>query len=335
MTLWTPKTTVLFIDLSKALDTLCKRLSDTDLWDHAVSWSLNSVCGPSSSSLNINKGVPQGSALGSTLFTICNVDQNITDASLHLHASNRIVYCCVNTVAVVFECLHSKLFSHTCSILNWCVIATKQSVCFPSKGRFQQFSFLLHPPQSILWNLLKTATSELMKMFKSQTLSLRRCSHFVCCDLGINLQIFKCCHACGLLPADWVLWCALYWNPPVTHGVQRQAWDSRPQLRLVDYLCVVFCKCGSSCVFKPASLQTSDDSSERIFVLTWFTCWLTYGHTPWRPNKVVSSTNRPVHQLVQVQFLLTVRRQCEVRCLACSSLIGRIQVSVSFFPLRL
>lgn len=45
----------------------------------------------------------------------------------------------------------------------------------------------------------------------------------------------------------------------------------------------------------------------------------------------MSSPNRLVRQLVQVQVSLTVRRQCEIRSLACSSLIGRFQVSVSFF----
>ncbi len=65
--------------------------------------------GRSSSFLNnVTKGVPRGSIIGSTLFTIDvnDVGQNI-NASVHLSPNDTIVHCCASTVAQTFEHLQS------------------------------------------------------------------------------------------------------------------------------------------------------------------------------------------------------------------------------------
>ena len=54
------------------------------------------------------RGVPQGSVLVLTLFSIYinDVRQNI-DASVHLYADDTVLYCCASTVALAFERLQS------------------------------------------------------------------------------------------------------------------------------------------------------------------------------------------------------------------------------------
>ncbi len=98
----------LFIDLSKAFDfvdheILKQRLFCVGLSVNTVRWFVNylldiSQCinieGLTSSTLNVEIGVPQGSVIGPLLFIlfINNIGNNVAHSSFHLHADDMVIY---------------------------------------------------------------------------------------------------------------------------------------------------------------------------------------------------------------------------------------------------
>jgi len=102
-------TAALFIDLSKAFDTvhhavLKQRLLNIGLSEQTVCWFKHYLSnrsqwvqaeGIASSSLDVIKGVPQGSVLGPLLFTIYinSVGQNVPNANVPFHADDAVIYC--------------------------------------------------------------------------------------------------------------------------------------------------------------------------------------------------------------------------------------------------
>ncbi|KAJ8287209.1 hypothetical protein GJAV_G00048920 [Gymnothorax javanicus] len=112
----------LFVDLSKAFDIvdhsiLCQRLSAIGFSSNAVGWFANYLSNRkqsvlvgelSSSMVKVSNGVPQGSVLGLTLFTIyINNIGSILNASVHLYADDTILYCCASSVSHAFQSLQS------------------------------------------------------------------------------------------------------------------------------------------------------------------------------------------------------------------------------------
>lgn len=98
---------------------LCQRLLEIGLADQAVGWFSNyfshhrqcAQCnGLSSSFLIVSNGVPLGSVLGPTLFTIYvnNVGQNV-NTSVQFYADDIMIYCCVHTIDLVFKHLQTAL----------------------------------------------------------------------------------------------------------------------------------------------------------------------------------------------------------------------------------
>ncbi len=101
--------TALFIDLSKAFDTvdhviLTHSLRKIGLSSQAVMWFNNylsgrtqcvQASGSSSSLLPVLKGVPQGSILGPLLFTIYvnNLRNNLPNTMSHFYADDTVIYC--------------------------------------------------------------------------------------------------------------------------------------------------------------------------------------------------------------------------------------------------
>ncbi len=99
----------LFIDLSKAFDTvdheiLLHRLKSVGLSSLVIPWFKNYLSGRTqcvqdegklSESLEIAKGVPQGSVLGPLLFTIYinSLDYGIQDGKFHFYADDSVMYC--------------------------------------------------------------------------------------------------------------------------------------------------------------------------------------------------------------------------------------------------
>ena len=114
----------LFLDLSKAFDTvdiekMCQRLLDIGFTDQTTGWFLNYLTGrkqcvqlggQTSSYLETAKGVPQGSILGPTLFTIYinELGHGLKDAALHLYADDSVIYCRSKSVERVFQHLQSS-----------------------------------------------------------------------------------------------------------------------------------------------------------------------------------------------------------------------------------
>uniref|UniRef100_A0A8C1QAV6 Reverse transcriptase domain-containing protein n=1 Tax=Cyprinus carpio TaxID=7962 RepID=A0A8C1QAV6_CYPCA len=116
----------LFIDLSKAFDTvdhkiLLQRLTLIGLSEHAVGW-FNSyltgrtqrlqVDGLASASLNILKGVPQGSILGPLLFSIYinNLCNNTNNTNYHFYADDTVLYCSGSTLGQAITNLQSAFY---------------------------------------------------------------------------------------------------------------------------------------------------------------------------------------------------------------------------------
>ena len=123
----------LFVDLSKAFDTvdhniLLNKLSSIGLDKHSVRWFSNYLSGRKhsvvvdnmrSSSLSVNKGVPQGSISGPTLFTlyINNIFFPTEHCNVHYYADDTILYCVGDSPAQAtaglqsaFNSLQSSLF---------------------------------------------------------------------------------------------------------------------------------------------------------------------------------------------------------------------------------
>ena len=115
--------TALFIDLSKAFDTvdhviLAHRLRKIGLSNQAVMWFSSYLSGrtqrvqtseSSSSLLPVSKGVPQGSILGPLLFTIYvnNLCDNLPNTESHCYADDTVIYCSSPSVLQCFEYLQS------------------------------------------------------------------------------------------------------------------------------------------------------------------------------------------------------------------------------------
>lgn len=106
--------TALFVDLSKAFDTvdhsiLKRRLFDIGLSEQAVGWFDNYLSNrkqcvhfedSSSTLLNVATGVPQGSVLGPILFVIYvnTLGRIIPNTKLHFYADDMVIYCCGSTL---------------------------------------------------------------------------------------------------------------------------------------------------------------------------------------------------------------------------------------------
>jgi len=95
----------LFLDLSKAFDTvdnavlkhrqLCLGLADSaHSWFELSEWQ-DKCDGLCSALVKVNKGVPQGSILGSHLFImyINELGQNVPEVNMHFYADDKIIYC--------------------------------------------------------------------------------------------------------------------------------------------------------------------------------------------------------------------------------------------------
>lgn len=114
---------VLFIDLSKAFDTvdhgiLVNSLVSIGLSKHSVDWFANYLSGRTqsvrktgsvSSFLPISKGVPQGSVLGPILFSIYinKLCENLLNAIYHFYADDTVIYCTASSTAQALELLQS------------------------------------------------------------------------------------------------------------------------------------------------------------------------------------------------------------------------------------
>ncbi len=124
----------LFIDLSKAFNTvnheiLLHRLKSVGLSSHVIHWFKNYLSGRTqcvqaegkiSDSLEIAKGILQGSVLGPLLFTIYinSLDYDIQDANFNFYADDSVMYCsdssgqqALNELQSVFDVIQSRLYN--------------------------------------------------------------------------------------------------------------------------------------------------------------------------------------------------------------------------------
>lgn len=113
----------LFIDLSKAFDTVChdlllERLKSIGFSPSVIKWFSNYLSGRtqcvtvgncSSSSLEVKMGVPQGSILGPILFSIYinNLGAGLSPTKVHLYADDTILYTFASSVQEAVNYLQS------------------------------------------------------------------------------------------------------------------------------------------------------------------------------------------------------------------------------------
>ncbi len=108
---------------------LLHRLNSIGLSSHVIPWFKNYLSGRTqcvqaegklSDSLEIAKGVPQGSVLGPLLFTINinSLDYDIQDANFHFYADDTVMYCSASSgqqalykLQSAFDVIQSRLYN--------------------------------------------------------------------------------------------------------------------------------------------------------------------------------------------------------------------------------
>ena len=111
--------TALFVDLSKAFDTvdhhlLLKKLGNIGLDSSACDWFNDYISSRrqcltfgdvQSDFLSVAKGVPQGSVLGPALFTIFinDIISSLHDCQAHLYADDRVLYCIADSTQLAID----------------------------------------------------------------------------------------------------------------------------------------------------------------------------------------------------------------------------------------